>query len=607
MYSNENKKGFSILDLIVKIIFALLFIFILVWLFQKKVPNMKPFYSNVFRENINAMQEAGESYFTDDKMPKEIGASEKITLADLFNKKMVLPFVDQNGNSCNQYESYVMATKLEEGYELKTNLVCEGEQDYLVKILGCHTYCPTGNCVPEKPEPEEKTCTTQSVTQYQFKKEVTSTKTDYSCPSGYKLSGTKCTKTVLSDTKNAEKQTTTTRVDTKDATAKIISGTKTKVDTVVKTEKKYVNAEHKTTKTYVAATTKDQKVQTGKYRQKVTTFQAPIKNQKKVYKDAIKTTTPGGTKQEAYSCQKTRTERRCTTTTRTESYSCNCSSYVDSTGKTRTSCSTCYRSVPVESCSNVSVPYTDTCYRTVTVPATTTYSCPSGTTKEGSGSSLKCYTLSTTYSCPSGTTQEGSGSSIKCSVVTYKYYCAEGAVSEGSGENLKCYNVTKVKTCPSGTKSEGSGDSLKCYKETTTNVCPSGTTSEGSGSSLKCYTTQKTYSCPSTANYKEGSGASLKCYKVTDGKITYSCPSGYKLSGTKCSKAITETTTTLSCPSGYKLEGKKCNKYSTETINATGKKTTSTKNTYKWSSSKSLKGWTRTGKTRTVKGKKVCK
>ena len=37
MYSNDNKNGFSILDLIVKIIFAGLFIFILVWLFNKKV------------------------------------------------------------------------------------------------------------------------------------------------------------------------------------------------------------------------------------------------------------------------------------------------------------------------------------------------------------------------------------------------------------------------------------------------------------------------------------------------------------------------------------------------------------------------------------------
>ena len=92
MYSNE-KKGFSLLDLIVKIIFAALFIFILVWLFQKKVPNMAPFYSNVFRENIAYMQSAGESYFTDDKMPKEIGQEEKITLDSMIQRKLIIPFV----------------------------------------------------------------------------------------------------------------------------------------------------------------------------------------------------------------------------------------------------------------------------------------------------------------------------------------------------------------------------------------------------------------------------------------------------------------------------------------------------------------------------------
>ena len=89
MYSNDKRNGFSILDLMVKIIFACLFIFILVWLFQKNVPNMAPFYSNVFRENIKYMQEGGERYFTDDKLPKEIGQSNRISLADMFDKKLV--------------------------------------------------------------------------------------------------------------------------------------------------------------------------------------------------------------------------------------------------------------------------------------------------------------------------------------------------------------------------------------------------------------------------------------------------------------------------------------------------------------------------------------
>ena len=140
MYSNERRSGFSIADLLVKIIFAALFIFILIWLFEKKVPNMTPFYSNVFRENIKYMQEAGESYFTDDKMPKNIGESTKISLGEMFDKRLLLPFVDENGHSCNQYDSYVSVTKTDIGYELKTNLVCNNESNFTIKILGCHTY-----------------------------------------------------------------------------------------------------------------------------------------------------------------------------------------------------------------------------------------------------------------------------------------------------------------------------------------------------------------------------------------------------------------------------------------------------------------------------------
>ena len=120
MYSN-SKKGFSILDLIVKIIFACLFIFLLIWLFNKKIPNvnMKPFYSNVFRENIKYMQDAGEAYFTDDKMPQEVGQSIQLTLAEMEDRNLILPFVDQDGNPCDKNASYVSVTKLYEGYELK--------------------------------------------------------------------------------------------------------------------------------------------------------------------------------------------------------------------------------------------------------------------------------------------------------------------------------------------------------------------------------------------------------------------------------------------------------------------------------------------------------
>lgn len=543
MYSNERGSRFSILDIVVKLIFAALFIFILVWLFQKNVPNMAPFYSNVFRENIKYMQEGGESYFTDDKLPKEIGQSNKISLADMFDKKLVLPFVDEDGNSCNQYDSYVSVTKTDNGYELKTNLVCNKESNYTIKILGCHNYCKDALC--------SKTCSVEQITEYKYKK--LSNVTTYKCPSGYKKDGKYCVKSNLIDSKAATKTNTTTKVDVIDAKKVYDNGTKKQVD-VIKTkndasyERVYINpikvvSEGTTTRT-------------------------------KVYVNPIKSTTSGSTSttKEAYSCQKTKTvresynctkyktDKQCTTKYKKEAYSCNCSTkYVG--GVYKTSCNTCYKSVPYQSCSDVNKAYTDTCYRDVTKTYTDTCYRNKTTTTPGS----------TTYSCPS---------------------YAEG--SEGSGTNLKCYYYQETSTagsvsykCPSKADgSTGSGSNLKCYY-------------------LEKVSNGYSYKCPSKANYSTGSGSNLKCYIVKNGSYHYECTEkGYKLDGKYCKKTITETSTTKKCDSGYKLEGNKCNKYSTTKINAT--KTTSKKTIYKWSKSENLSGWTKTGETRTTQGEEKC-
>ena len=543
MYSNERGSRFSLLDIIVKLIFAALFIFILVWLFQKNVPNMAPFYSNVFRENIKYMQEGGESYFTDDKLPKEIGQSNRISLADMFDKKLVLPFVDEDGNSCNQYDSYVSVTKTDNGYELKTNLVCNKESNYTIKILGCHNYCKDALC--------SKTCSVEQITEYKYKK--LSTVTTYKCPSGYKKDGKYCVKSRITDTKSAIKTSTSTRVDVIDADKVYDSGKKTEVDAIkVKNDDKYERVYINPIKEVSEGTT----------------------TRTKVYVDPIKSTTSGNTttKKEAYSCQKTKTvresynctkyktEKQCTTKYKQEAYSCNCSTkYVG--GVYKTVCNTCYKSVPYQSCSEVSKSYTDTCYRDVTKTYTDT--CYRDVTTSTPGS--------TTYRCPSN---------------------AEG--SEGSGANLRCYYYKTTTTSGS-----------------TTYRCPDKADgSSGSGSNLKCYYLEKvsggySYKCPSKANYSTGSGKNLRCYVVTNGSYHYECSEkGYKLDGKTCKKTIKETSTTKKCDSGYKLEGDKCNKYSTSKINAT--KTTSKKTIYKWSKSESLSGWTRTGETRTVQGEEKC-
>ena len=561
MYSNERKSGFSILDLIVKIVFFALFVFILIYLFDKKVPNMAPFYSNVFRENIKYMQDAGEAYFTDDKMPKQVGDTVKISLSEMFDKKIVLPFVDKDGNSCNQYDSYVSVTKTVNGYELKTNLVCNTESDYLVKILGCHTYCENDNC--------DKMCSVEKITQYQYRKQATGTKTSYSCAKGYTLKGSKCYKTVLADSEAPKVVYGDPVTYTKPAELVVVNGKKTQLTTIVTTipgdtYRVYLNAIKTTTdgtseRVYLTPI----KSTTNGTSEKV--YLTPIKTttngtSEKVYLTPVKTTVPATTE----------TQKKCNTTYKQETYSCNCTTYRDSNGKSVTTCNTCTRSIPVETCKDVVV---------VTQEGYTKYSCPSNATgSSGSGSSLKCwYTKttsgSTTYSCPSNATG-----------------------SSGSGSSLKCWYT-------------------KTTAGTTTYSCPSNATySSGSGSSLKCWYLDKeddtkVYSCPSGTDAQEGSGKSLKCYKVTKGTYYYSCKAynGYTLKGTKCYKTVESDDYTLKCAEGYKLEGKVCNKYKTETVKATAKKSTYKYYKYQWSEKTSIYGWEKTGKTKVVDGKEVCK
>lgn len=425
MYSNEKGSGFNLLDLFVKIIFAAVFIFILVWLFPK-VPNMTPFYSNVFRENIKYMQEAGESYFTTDKLPIKEGETNKITLAEMFDKKYVLPFVDENGNSCNQYDSYVSVTKTFSGYELKTNLVCNNETNYTIKVLGCNNYCEGSECSNNN----------SLAIEYQFKKLVSKSSTVYSCPSGYTRSGKSCTKSKVIDTKTAVVTKTETKTDVKDAKLMYDGGTKTLLSTIIRKNSDSV------IKTYV---------------------------------DSLSKIVGGGTS----------TEKVCTTKYKSESYSCNCSTkYVG--GVLKTSCNTCYKDVPYQSCENVTsttgggtcyreVPYQSCDYVTVTNPSTRVYYCPSyATGSEGSGSKLKCYYYRTvdngySYSCPSNANYStGSNSSLKCYKVVngVSYYkCTDSSYTlKGS----KCYKtVTGTSTslkCDSGYKLVGKV--CKLYEKT---------------------------------------------------------------------------------------------------------------------------------------------
>ena len=143
-----ERRSTFIRDLLVKILLIALFLFLLMYLFP--MPNLTPFYSAIFNNNIQTMKDAAEDYYTVKNMPTEDGKSVKMTLKEMEEKKLIIPFVDKDGKSCNKSKSYVKVTKDGDEYVLKVSLTCSDESNYIVERIGCHNFCPSGVCDQEK-------------------------------------------------------------------------------------------------------------------------------------------------------------------------------------------------------------------------------------------------------------------------------------------------------------------------------------------------------------------------------------------------------------------------------------------------------------------------
>lgn len=149
----EERERFSFKDVILQIVLVVLFVFLLLWLFPTKsyVDNkvgdgLKPLYNQLFSQNVDTMKEAAISYFTTSRLPKNIGDKETLTLGEMLDKKLLIPFLDSNNNQCSLTDSYVEITKMDDEYILKVNLSCSDNSDYILVHLGCYSYCENGLC-----------------------------------------------------------------------------------------------------------------------------------------------------------------------------------------------------------------------------------------------------------------------------------------------------------------------------------------------------------------------------------------------------------------------------------------------------------------------------
>ncbi len=158
MYEYEERKDkSSIKGVIIQILLMVMFIFILICLFPSKsdldklkstesLSSLEPLYDRIFNDNIITMKDAAKSYYTTPRLPKNVGDKVSMTLREMLDKKIILPFVDRDGNQCDLEESYVSITKEDEEFIMKVNLKCTNQENYLLVVMGCYDYCETGIC-----------------------------------------------------------------------------------------------------------------------------------------------------------------------------------------------------------------------------------------------------------------------------------------------------------------------------------------------------------------------------------------------------------------------------------------------------------------------------
>lgn len=156
MYTEEKRRGSLIKDFILKLILIIIFVLLLIWLVPwPNMDSLNPLKDQIFNSNLQRMKEAGITYFTTERLPAEVGDKTTLTLQKMLDMKLLVPFTDKNGNSCDVTASYVSLEKQETEYLMKVNLKCGEEEDYILVHLGCYSYCTTDIC-ERKPDSTEQ-------------------------------------------------------------------------------------------------------------------------------------------------------------------------------------------------------------------------------------------------------------------------------------------------------------------------------------------------------------------------------------------------------------------------------------------------------------------
>ncbi|MEG2351094.1 MAG: hypothetical protein RSA10_00305 [Bacilli bacterium] len=605
----EERRGLDIKGFLVRLVLIIMFIFLLIWLFP--VANLKPLNNQIFSDNLGRMKDVAKSYYTVERLPKEVNGKVRMSLEEMINNKLILPLTDSNGKYCSSKKSYIEVSKLQNEYVIKTYLSCTDKTDYVLEHFGCYDICSdmcktlaTTGAKTTTAYVKNTTRNDGKLYEYEFVKTKYNEVFDkYVCSNGYNVVGSSCikegSKTVtVNANKNIKNETSTSVIN---ATANINDKTEL-VNSVCEnnTVTSTINASPSSIKNTIDATRDYETETVNAIKYNVTSEKTANKITKTTNANYITSTTYDIITATKYmvgytpwSYDYTRISTRSGLAYENEYEK---QAYFDESWLELT-CSTCtttvrkykyyhyVRKASYEYSCEKFAGYTldgNTCKK----PIVSTY-CPAGFSPNGS----VCSKTTVSYSCPEGYNLNGT----KCTKVTTNYKCNDGYVQNGT----TCSRQVPIYRCPAGYSLNGT----KCVGSKTIYSCPDNTSDKTyilNGTKCSVKSTVKVCTCPSGTSPTTDEN---RCAKRTS-STTYSCPLEYTLNGIKCSKETITQKVSYSCDNDYILSGALClktiNSKDTKDANKTYKIISTT--SYKWSTKTNLgDGWIYTGNKRTLK------
>ncbi len=143
----DEERSNSILRALFKVIIVVIFILFIIWLLSVSVRKSNTVVTDnkvidtVYQQNLDRMKDAGISYYTLERLPKNVGDMKKITLGEMYDAHLLLEIMDEDGNACSSDDSYIEVVKLENEYKMKVKLECPKKDAYIIVYLGCYDYC----------------------------------------------------------------------------------------------------------------------------------------------------------------------------------------------------------------------------------------------------------------------------------------------------------------------------------------------------------------------------------------------------------------------------------------------------------------------------------